>query len=187
MKSGLEGRNNPTRNTARGVGCTVVSMKSGLEGRNNLPCTKSACKQRASLNEVRPRRPEQSEPSSRISGGVMVSMKSGLEGRNNITWPAIRTSWHSSLNEVRPRRPEQCEFDNFLRVRPHGLNEVRPRRPEQWINGDSSHEAGRVVSMKSGLEGRNNEVANEGASGEVGVSMKSGLEGRNNPYYPFKR
>ena len=35
MKSGLEGRNNPTRNTARGVGCTVVSMKSGLEGRNN--------------------------------------------------------------------------------------------------------------------------------------------------------
>ena len=98
-----------------------------------------------------------------MHGLDVVSMKSGLEGRNNITWPAIRTSWHSSLNEV------------------------RPRRPEQWINGDSSHEAGRVVSMKSGLEGRNNEVANEGASGEVGVSMKSGLEGRNNPYYPFKR
>ena len=39
---------------------------------------------RFGLNEVRPRRPEQSEKSSRknvIEG--LVSMKSGLEGRNN--------------------------------------------------------------------------------------------------------
>ena len=42
-----------------------------------------------------------------------------------------------------------------------------------------------VVSMKSGLEGRNNVEFSAGqAGGGLGVSMKSGLEGRNNrvPY-----
>ena len=37
-----------------------------------------------------------------------------------------------------------------------------------------------AVSMKSGLEGRNNEQALVGCPGELRVSMKSGLEGRNN-------
>ena len=37
------------------------------------------------------------------------------------------------------------------------------------------------VSMKSGLEGRNNATINEKLLKEVIVSMKSGLEGRNNP------
>ena len=60
------------------------------------------------------------------------------------------------------------------------LNEVRPRRPEQ------SHIAGLPreiadVSMKSGLEGRNNMIRVMGGAIEAYVSMKSGLEGRNNP------
>ena len=39
-----------------------------------------------------------------------------------------------------------------------------------------------AVSMKSGLEGRNNREGQlEGAVAGVEVSMKSGLEGRNNP------
>ena len=36
------------------------------------------------------------------------------------------------------------------------------------------------VSMKSGLEGRNNKVEHEQTAIQVYVSMKSGLEGRNN-------
>ena len=40
----------------------------------------------------------------------------------------------------------------------------------------------RVVSMKSGLEGRNNvQDRGEGVAAHA-VSMKSGLEGRNNPH-----
>ena len=59
MKSGLEGRNNTDKSyLLRWQG--TVSMKSGLEGRNNfspniIPIVPSMC-----LNEVRPRRPEQS-------------------------------------------------------------------------------------------------------------------------------
>ena len=62
MKSGLEDRNNSLlgpRELGEGVN---VSMKSGLEDRNNLdrglrqgPCC-------SGLNEVRPGRPEQSDP-----------------------------------------------------------------------------------------------------------------------------
>ena len=41
--------------------------------------------------------------------------------------------------------------------------------------------SGREVSMKSGLEGRNNMIGSDkGISASHGVSMKSGLEGRNN-------
>ena len=35
--------------------------------------------------------------------------------------------------------------------------------------------------MKSGLEGRNNELPEPGLADGLLVSMKSGLEGRNNP------
>ena len=62
----------------------------------------------------------------------------------------------SSLNEVRSRRPEQ--FRRMYSMLLHGcrLNEVRPRRPEQ--SAHLAHNAVVVVnvSMKSGLEGRNN-------------------------------
>ena len=86
------------------------------------------------------------------------------------------------------------------------LNEVRPRRPEQFREVQSSEVADLVVSMKSGLEGRNNLTfgtparwqysrLNEvrprrpeqcshhrcGCTRRHVVSMKSGLEGRNNP------
>ena len=37
-----------------------------------------------------------------------------------------------------------------------GLNEVRPRRPEQFITLAARLLAESMVSMKSGLEGRNN-------------------------------
>ena len=61
-----------------------------------------------------------------------------------------------------------------------GLNEVRPRRPEQYGSPASRPVEALVVSMKSGLEGRNNnyELAIKTDFGLV--SMKSGLEGRNN-------
>ena len=60
------------------------------------------------------------------------------------------------------------------------LNEVRPRRPEQFGGRLCVGRLGSTVSMKSGLEGRNN-LAKAVASGDRAmVSMKSGLEGRNN-------
>ena len=60
-------------------------------------------------------------------------MKSGLEDRNNL----YRTQ----------QKPEsqQC------------LNEVRPGRPEQSDDGAASGISHQTVSMKSGLEDRNNE------------------------------
>ena len=60
MKSGLEGRNNelPEPGLADGL---LVSMKSGLEGRNNWKKRSSSVNgDEKGLNEVRPRRPEQS-------------------------------------------------------------------------------------------------------------------------------
>ena len=59
MKSGLEGRNNPPLLALRQT-CNTVSMKSGLEGRNNTMWSSSNPGLFWSLNEVRPRRPEQS-------------------------------------------------------------------------------------------------------------------------------
>ena len=60
------------------------------------------------------------------------------------------------------------------------LIEVRPRRPEQYFPFLSPPMRARV-SMKSGLEGRNNPPtdASQGTRKQF-VSMKSGLEGRNN-------
>ena len=58
-------------------------------------------------------------------------MKSGLEDRNNPTQPCRRSS---------------C---------PICLNEVRPGRPEQWAHDDANATVW-FVSMKSGLEDRNN-------------------------------
>ena len=60
-------------------------------------------------------------------------MKSGLEGRNNLTMRITRMFVSSGLNEVRPRRPEQLAGSCFF------------------------GEGGIEVSMKSGLEGRNNQ------------------------------
>ena len=60
------------------------------------------------------------------------------------------------------------------------LNEVRPRRPEQYTGGVSEAHRDHVVSMKSGLEGRNNLHDGERDCVLEYVSMKSGLEGRNN-------
>ena len=63
----------------------------------------------------------------------------------------------------------------------YGLNEVRPRRPEQFQIKNNTRFAATQVSMKSGLEGRNNGIHIDGGCGlGSDVSMKSGLEGRNN-------
>ena len=84
MKSGLEDRNNceypimPATHSA-------VSMKSGLEDRNNALSRRGRqCRFLRRLNEVRPRRPEQSGPQEATDTLYnTVSMKSGLEDRNN--------------------------------------------------------------------------------------------------------
>ena len=114
---------------------TLVSMKSGLEGRNNTGpgrCPGTG----ARLNEVRPRRPEQW-----ASPGRCRSRRSRC------------------LNEVRPRRPEQWASPGRCRSRrSRCLNEVRPRRPEQYRN-QHQPDYPTQVSMKSGLEGRNNDSA----------------------------
>ena len=86
MKSGLEGRNN-AQHRYRPDCLDLVSMKSGLEGRNNLRRQSPGEAARESLNEVRPRRPEQSGP----------------RGTRGNQLPG-------SLNEVRPRRPEQSRL-----------------------------------------------------------------------------
>ena len=68
-------------------------MKSGLEGRNNALFNRYAAPVKVSLNEVRPRRPEQYEVYLTHSDGMSeVSMKSGLEGRNN-SGPVLRRTW----------------------------------------------------------------------------------------------
>ena len=83
-------------------------------------------------------------------------MKSGLEGRNNGLKEGLINGEGPSLNEVRPRRPEQLEVE---------------RKYKNLA----------MVSMKSGLEGRNNTPGRtQPHEGTAHVSMKSGLEGRNN-------
>ena len=61
------------------------------------------------------------------------------------------------------------------------LNGVRPRWPEQWGKIEDIY-VGLIVSMESGLDGRNNPVRHGDSSGAVlaQVSMESGLDGRNN-------
>ena len=108
-------------------------MKSGLEGRNNLGAyAADKARQGMGLNEVRPRRPEQSGGARGVGfPHVGVSMKSGLEGRNNETLILPRCWTTTCLNEVRPRRPEQSAIQNMMNRHSSCLNEVRPRRPEQ--------------------------------------------------------
>ena len=60
---------------------TPVSMKSGLEGRNKVSW-KRRPQPHWCLNEVRPRRPEQTTTMMARIPARYVSMKSGLEGRN---------------------------------------------------------------------------------------------------------
>ena len=133
-------------------------MKSGLEGRNNVFPRWSGRRRPTGLNEVRPRRPEQ------------------CWLRGSRVWVC------RCLNEVRPRRPEQSSATK--RSPPPwtpGLNEVRPRRPEQFRSDLQTLIGLMGVSMKSGLEGRNNKAALFFIMINNFVSMKSGLEGRNNP------
>ena len=83
-------------------------------------------------------------------------MKSGLEDRNNVA----------------------VIFALFTVIL--GLNEVRPGRPEQFSDVDGHVLRPDGVSMKSGLEDRNNGRNDSTAGPHEPVSMKSGLEDRNN-------
>ena len=95
-------------NSRRGlIGVNYVSMKSGLEGRNNPLALTTVRNTKPSLNEVRPRRPEQLLICGFAGLMVCVSMKSGLEGRNNLKRLGGADELKNRLNEVRPRRPEQ--------------------------------------------------------------------------------
>ena len=132
-------------------------MKSGLEGRNKLSWRTTLPRLSTCLNEVRPRRPEQT--GDRVVGSVVtdgVSMKSGLEGRNKRiqlaerAGPVVGVSMKSGLEGrnkrvVRRQRkpPSIVSMKSGLEgrnKRPNcrttspgisSLNEVRPRRPEQ--------------------------------------------------------
>ena len=133
-------------------------------------------------------------------------MKSGLEGRNNLGYTVSGLLLPKGLNEVRPRRPEQLWKRARKSLSSICLNEVRPRRPEQSCKRNSNPRCRwRRVSMKSGLEGRNNDpsvitspawsiclnevrprrpeqlsIVSHMTQTIIVVSMKSGLEGRNN-------
>ena len=89
-------------------------------------------------------------------------MKSGLDGRNNLHHSEKARPRDRGLNEVRPRWPEQSVgVVHVGECCTCGLNEVRPRWPEQLPNHILTAEEA-AVSMKSGLDGRNNNpVQNE--------------------------
>ena len=134
-------------------------MKSGLEGRNNKAKSTTSSGVVNCLNEVRPRRPEQSSRSHETAAVSVVSMKSGLEGRNNHGRPtgvgpgddvSMKSGLEGRNNRLQPRRDHQQD---------QSLNEVRPRRPEQCKGGKITKRIKENVSMKSGLEGRNNRTA----------------------------
>ena len=96
---------------------------------------------------------------------------------------ALRVPRWLCLNEVRPGRPEQFDgplVSSMERSRP-GLNEVRPGRPEQFVLQTVLNDGIIGVSMKSGLEDRNNLCRDAKMTANIiSVSMKSGLEDRNN-------
>ena len=183
MKSGLEDRNNQHRPGGQPDPQVFVSMKSGLEDRNNRRLSwrlllenrrvsmKSGLEDRNNPGRVR-RVGDQS---------YFVSMKSGLEDRNNPDSSAGPSSKTICLNEVRPGRPEQCAGTIISRSTADRLNEVRPGRPEQYEGPRQSSAPRNVVSMKSGLEDRNNIEHERTLHDQQHVSMKSGLEDRNNP------
>ena len=113
MESGLEDRNNPTRNTRSVIVIVGVSMESGLEDRNNGVRPASWSCGACGLNGVRPRRPEQCAGADAGCGsGDLVSMESGLEDRNNEAAPErhrprSRVSMESGL-EDRNNRDDRC-------------------------------------------------------------------------------
>ena len=84
-------------------------------------------------------------------------MESGLVGRNN-----------TAMTELRPPR------------HPAGLNGVRPSWPEQYREFPLMPATHTVVSMESGLVGRNNPPCRSWGDSQSRVSMESGLVGRNN-------
>ena len=108
-------------------------------------------------------------------------MKSGLEGRNNAHQPLWSSSRPACLNEVRPRRPEQYGEFNRIASTTWGAVSMKSGLEGRNNQGHSmTPEYARAVSMKSGLEGRNNGRHDSPDGRAACVSMKSGLEGRNN-------
>ena len=116
--------------------------------RSSTPCER--------LNGVRPSWPEQSWAAVADVAVAMVSMESGLVGRNNDdqAWSAIEEAYR--LNGVRPSWPEQSgAITDLSTAGLTGLNGVRPSWPEQFDEVERNWNE-LVVSMESGLVGRNN-------------------------------
>ena len=183
-------------------------MKSGLEDRNNaLDEAASLILGDGRLNEVRPGRPEQWSGQGSPWPLPKYSLNEVRPGRPEQyagTTARVRSENHR-LNEVRPGRPEQSWQGSADDRRDSCLNEVRPGRPEQFLELWDAGLWDKTVSMKSGLEDRNNlETVGQGLRrhrclnevrpgrpeqsvrpasfyGAKSVSMKSGLEDRNNP------
>ena len=157
MKSGLEGRNNPQLLQMGLLRRGLVSMKSGLEGRNNNAVLFTSEEVQTGLNEVRPRRPEQSrKPSAeRCTQTRLNEVRPGRPEQSCGRGSHTRVGF-SRLNEVRPGRPEQWVPSTRTGLTSTCLNEVRPGRPEQYKASVFVRGTPFVVSMKSGLEGRNN-------------------------------
>ena len=110
-------------------------------------------------------------------------MKSGLEDRNNGGQGYGRFPKILGLNEVRPGRPEQY---GTLHLTAKAFDSVSMKSGlEDRNNPDGrrfivDHKT--TVSMKSGLEDRNNwQRSPDPHHPNIRVSMKSGLEDRNNP------
>ena len=134
-------------------------MKSGLEGRNKRAVSMVIRIASQSLNEVRPRRPEQTY------------------------YREVRQRFYAiRLNEVRPRRPgTNAEFIGWpeaVDIAVSMKSGLEGRNKPGYGTWGFCHAI--LVSMKSGLEGRN-KLQDVGPSGnqDEHVSMKSGLEGRN--------
>ena len=97
-------------------------------------------------------------------GGHPVSMKSGLEDRNNRRTRRLAdrrgvVSMKSGLEDRNNPRLADVVAPNL----PYGLNEVRPGRPEQFRPAVREELVVLLlVSMKSGLEDRNNQARQVG-------------------------
>ena len=107
-------------------------------------------------------------------------MKSGLEDRNNKQAVDWADGYTPGLNEVRPGRPEQLEnhFVDWGQAAKVSMKSGLEDRNNHRHEGQQPR--GRTVSMKSGLEDRNNYRRENSPEPPELVSMKSGLEDRNN-------
>ena len=99
-------------------------------------------------------------------------------------WRTAR-SQKPRLNGVRPGRPEQSRWVTLYEGIQMMVSMKSGLEDRNNVTHARHHRNGHhLVSMKSGLEGRNNIPLWRCLDHDHGVSMKSGLEGRNNASPP---